>query len=166
MEIPYYPIQSVNWEQVDSIMAKYVGVAKAARILGISRTRLQELIRNGELETFEGQVEIEQLRKNFPTLAFSDPDIEERTRIIKESAYGNRLQQLVKPSAEVLEAKVRRLSVDLNVERTKARDYQDIIEGLLEKLSDMQRTVDPKQRELIYELNIWLLARFDSSKHE
>lgn len=147
-------------------MAKYVGVAKAARILGVSRARLQELIRNGELETFEGQVEIEQLRKSFPALAFNDPDIEERTRIIKESAYGNRLQQLITPSAEVLQAKIKRLSVDLNVERTKARDYQDIIEGLLEKLSEMQQDADPKQRELIYELNIWLLARFDSSKHE
>lgn len=147
-------------------MAKYVGVAKAARILGVSRARLQELIRNGELETFEGQVEIEQLRKNFPALAFNDPDIEERTRIIKESAYGNRLQQLIKPSAEVLQAKIKRLSVDLNVERTKARDYQDIIEGLLEKLSEVQQDADPKQRELIYELNIWLLARFDSTKHE
>ena len=92
-------------------MAKYVGVAKAARILGVSRARLQELIRNGELETFEGQVEIEQLRKSFPALAFNDPDIEERTRIIKESAYGNRLQQLITPSAEVLQAKIKRLSV-------------------------------------------------------
>lgn len=147
-------------------MAKYVGVAKAAKILGISRARLQELIRNGDLETFEGQVEIEQLRKNFPAMAFGEPDINERTQIIKESAYGNRLQQLVKPSAEVLEAKVRRLSVDLNVERTKARDYQDIIEALLDKLSEMQRGSDSKQRELIYEINIWLLARFDSSKHE
>lgn len=147
-------------------MAKYVGVAKAAKILGMSRARLQELIRNGDLETFEGRVEIEQLRKNFPAMAFSEPDINERTQIIKEGAYGNRLQQLVKPSAEVLEAKVRRLSVDLNVERTKARDYQDIIEGLLDKLSELQRDSDSKQRELIYELNIWLLARFDSSKHE
>lgn len=147
-------------------MAKYVGVAKAARILGVSRARLQELIRNGDLETFEGQVEIEELRKSFPAMAFNKPDIEERTQIIKESAYGNRIAQIVKPTAEVLEAKVKRLSVDLNVERTKARDYHDIIEALMEKLSEMQQDADSKQRELIYELNIWLLARFDSSKHE
>jgi len=148
-------------------MAKYVSVAKAARVLGISRTRLQELIRNGELVTFEGSVEIEQIRKNFPAIAFHDePEIDERTRVIKESAYGNRLQKLINPPSEVLQAKIKRLTVDLNVERTKARDYQDIIEGLLEKLSDMQQAADPMQREIIYELNIWLLARFDSSKGE
>lgn len=147
-------------------MAEYVSVAKAAQILGMRRARLQELIRNGELVTFEGRVEVEQLRKNFPALAFNEPEIEERTRIIKESAYGERLQKLMKPSAEVLQAKIKRLAVDLNVERTKARDYQDVIESLLEKLSEMQQSANPQQREIIYELNIWLLARFESSKGE
>lgn len=145
-------------------MAKYVSIAKAAQILGVARAQLQKLIRSGELSTFEGRVELEQLRKSFPALAFSEPRIEERTKIIKDSAYGNRLQQLVTPPSEVLQAKIRRLAVDLNVERTKSRDYQDIIEGLLEKLGDIQKTADPAQRELIYELNMWLVARFDSSK--
>jgi hypothetical protein len=147
-------------------MAEYVSVAKAAQILGVKRTRLQELIRNGELVTFEGRVEVEQLRKSFPALAFIKPKIEERTRIIKESAYGERIQKLVSPPAEVLQAKIKRLAVDLNVERTKARDYQDVIESLMQKLSDMQQIADPQQREIIYELNIWLIARFDSTKGE
>ena len=148
-------------------MAKYVSVARAAKILGVSRTRLQELIRNGELTTFEGRVEVEQIRKNFPAIAFHDePEIEERTRVIKDSAYGNRLAKLINPPSEVLQAKIRRLTVDLNVERTRARDYQDIIEALLEKLSELQHDADSRQREIIYELNIWLLARFDSSKGE
>lgn len=145
-------------------MAKYVSVAKAAQVLGVTRARLQELIRSGELETFEGRVELEHLRKNFPALAFNEPKIEERTRVIKESAYGNRLQKLMQPSSEVLQAKLKRLTVDLNVERTRARDYQDIIEGLLKKLDELQQFADPNQRELIYELNIWLVARFDSAK--
>lgn len=145
-------------------MANYVSVARAAQILGVSRTRLQKLIRSGDLETFEGRVEVEQLRKNFPSIAFHEPEIEERTRIIKESAYGNRIQQLVNPPSDVLKAKIKRLTVDLNVERTKARDYNDIIEGMMEKLSELQKDADPNQRELIYELNIWLLARFDSTK--
>ena len=147
-------------------MAKYVSVAKAAQILGVTRARLQQLIRSGELLTFEGRVEIEHLRKNFPALAFHEPAIEERTRVIKESAYGNRLQKLMQPSSEVLQAKLKRLTVDLNVERTRARDYQDIIEGLLEKLDEMQQFADPAQQELIYELNIWLIARFDSAKDD
>jgi CDP-4-dehydro-6-deoxyglucose reductase len=145
-------------------MAKFVSVAKAAQILGVSRARMQELIRTGELLTFEGQVEVEMLRKNFPALAFNQSPVVERAKIIKDSAYGERLQKLVSPPVDVLQAKIRRLSVDLNVERTKARDYQDIIEALMNKLSDLQQSGDDSQRQLIHELNIWLLARFDSNK--
>lgn len=145
------------------VMTKRVSIARAARLLGVTRGRMQELIRSGELETFEGQVEIELLRSKFPGLAFNESPTVERARIIKDSAYGERLQKLIEPPSDVLQAKIRRLSVDLNVERTKARDYQDIIEGLLEKLGHMQQYSDDSQRQLINELNIWLLARFDSS---
>ena len=147
-------------------MAKYVSVARAAHLLGITRGQLQELIRTGELDTFEGQVELENLRKNFPALAFNQSPVVERANIIKDSAYGERLQKLINPPADVLKAKIRRLSVDLNVERTRARDYQEIIEALLEKLTELQLHSDASQRELIHELNLWLLARFDSTKIE
>ena len=147
-------------------MAKYVSVAKAAHLLGISRAQLQELIRTGELETFEGQVELEKLQQNFPALAFNKSPIVERAKIIKDSAYGERLQKLINPPADVLKAKIRRLSVDLNVERTRARDYQEIIEALLDKLTELQQHSDTSQRELIHELNFWLLARFDSTKED
>ena len=85
-------------------MAKYVNVAKAARILGVSRARMQELIRTGELETFEGQVDVEQLRSKFPGLAFNESPIVERAQIIKDAAYGERLQKFMNPPADVLQA--------------------------------------------------------------
>jgi len=147
-------------------MAKYVSVARAAHLLGITRAQLQELIRTGELEAFEGQVSMDNLRKNFPALAFNQSPVVERANIIKDSAYGERLQKLINPPSDVLKAKIRRLSVDLNVERTRARDYQEIIEALLEKLTELQLHSDASQRDLIHELNLWLLARFDSSKFE
>jgi CDP-4-dehydro-6-deoxyglucose reductase len=146
------------------IMAEYVNVAKAARILGISRSRMQELIKTGELQTFEGQVEMQELRNKFPGLAFNESPIVERTKIIKDTAFGERIQKLVEPPSDVLKAKIRRLSVDLNVERTRARDYQGVIEDLLEKLSEMQEFSNESQRRIIHELNIWLLARFESTK--
>ena len=144
-------------------MAKFVSVAKAAQLLGVSRASMQQLIRSGELTTFEGKVEIEQLRENFPALAFNESPVVERARIIRDTAYGERLQKLTIPSTEALEAKIKRISVDLNVERAKARDYLAIIHGLLEKLSDMQQHGDENQRQTIHELNIWLLTKFNSS---
>ncbi|MCI0505887.1 MAG: hypothetical protein L0Z73_07210 [Gammaproteobacteria bacterium] len=145
-------------------MAEYVNVAKAARILGISRSRMQELIKTGELQTFEGQVEMQELRSKFPGLAFNESPIVERTKIIKDTAFGERIQKLVEPPADVLKSRIRRLSVDLNVERTRARDYREIIEDLLKKLSEMQQFSNESQRRIIHELNLWLVARFESTK--
>ena len=60
-----------------------------------------------------------------------------------------------------LDAQIQRAE---SVERTKARDYQGIIEDLLNKLSEMQEFSNDSQRRLIHDLNIWLVARFESTK--
>lgn len=144
--------------------ARFVPVARAAKLLGVSRSKLQQLIRTGELETFEGQVDVEHLRKKFPGMDFQEDEAFERTQIIKDHAYGERIQKIIAPPTDVLEAQIKRLKVDLNVERTRARDYHDIILGVLQKLSELQDGGDDSQKQIVHELNMWLLARFNSTR--
>ena len=61
-------------------MTRYMGVAKAAKLLGVSRENLQRLIRRGDLQTFEGQVDLEVLKKRFPALALDDSSAVERAQ--------------------------------------------------------------------------------------
>jgi len=143
-------------------MTQYLGVAKAARLLGISRVKLQVLIRSGDLVTFEGKVDAAELYKRFPGLALNDSEIVERANIIKDSAYGDRIQGRAVPSTDVLQTQIKCLNVDLNVERAKARHYHDIVQDLLHKLTELQQVDNEQQRLIIKELNIWLLARFDA----
>jgi len=123
--------------------------------------KLQILIRNGDLVTFEGKVDIEELHKRFPGLVLNESEIVERTNIIKDSAYGERIQSRVEPPLEELQAQIKRLNIDLNVERAKARNYHDIVQDLLRKLTELQALENEQQRLVIKELNVWLLARFD-----
>ena len=140
-------------------MAQRLGVAKAARLLGVSRDTLQQLIRNGELKTFEGQVELDDLRKRFPALAFNQSPKLERAQIIKDAAFGERVTQRVVPSSETYERQIRRLKVNLNIERAKARKYQTLIEDMLQKLTEMSGS-DENKEDVLDELNVWLLRRF------
>jgi CDP-4-dehydro-6-deoxyglucose reductase len=140
-------------------MAQRLGIAKAARLLGLSRDALQQLIRNGELITFEGQVDLDDLRNRFPALAFNQSPMIERAQIIKDAAFGERVKQHVAPTTESLERQIRRLMVDLNVERAKARKYQGLIEDLLQKIAKIDETSQDKGMVLA-ELNTWLLERF------
>lgn len=145
-------------------MTRYVGVAKAARLLGVSRDNLQELIRRGDLVTFEGQVDLEDLKKRFPALALDNSAMVERTEIIRDNAYAKRIQETLSPSKEDLQSQIRRLKVELSVARVKQISYRNLFAELLDKLAELQNHSDPSQQALIEELNAWLLKQIDAAE--
>jgi hypothetical protein len=145
-------------------MTRYVGVAKAARMLGVSRDNLQQLIRRGDLLTFEGRVDLEELKKRFPALALDNSAMVERTEIIRDTAYAKRIQETLSPSKEDLQSQIRRLKVELSVARVRQISYRNLFAELLEKLSELQQSSDPDQQILIDELNAWLLNRIDAAE--
>jgi len=145
-------------------MTRYVGVAKAARLLGVSRDNLQQLIRRGDLLTFEGQVDLEDLKKRFPALALENSAMVERTEIIRDTAYAKRIQDTLSPSKEDLLSQIRRLQVELSIARVKQISYRNLFAELLDKLSELQNRSDSSQQTMIDELNAWLLQRIDAAE--
>jgi len=144
-------------------MANTVGVAKAAKLLGISRAKLQNMIRGGELHTFEGLVDLDELKRSFPALAINKSPVLERTQIIRDSAYGKRVQQHLLPQ-DSLQRQIKRLKVDLSVQKTKASDYQKLFNDLLDTLGELQQTQDEASKNIVAKLNIWLLSRIEEKK--
>ena len=47
-------------------MERYVDIWRAARLAGVSRAEIQERIAEGELESFEGRVDVAGLRRLYP----------------------------------------------------------------------------------------------------
>lgn len=141
-------------------MSRRLGVAKAARLLGVSRVTLQQLIRRGELSTFEGEVDLDELCKRFPGLAFNQSPMLERASIIKDSAFGERVKQRVAPSSDTLQQQIRQLNVELNIERSKARKYQALIVDLLQQMSEMRQRDKLDDKARLEQLNLWLLEQF------
>lgn len=145
-------------------MTRYMGVAKAAKLLGVSRDNLQQLIRRGDLQTFEGQVDLEALKKRFPALALEDSSVVERMQIIRESAYAKRVQETISPSKEDLQSQIRRLKVELSVAKAKQKSYRNLFTELLDKLSALQQESESDQQWLIDELNAWILERIRAAE--
>jgi len=141
-------------------MSQRLGVAKAARLLGVSRVTLQQLIRNGELSTFEGEVDLDELCERFPGLAFNKSPMLERTRIIKDSAFAERIRQHVAPDTDTLQQQIKQLKVQLNVERGKARKYQHLIEELLQLMTEVRQNGEMTEKRQLEYLNHWLLDQF------
>jgi len=146
-------------------MARLIDAAKAARFLGISRSELQKLIRSGELENFEGKVDLQQLEKLYPAMTVPPRSIIEDTNIIRDSAFGRRLQSLFEPTIDELENQVRRLRVQLSVERSKARSNQQVVDDLLVHMGDLQQVANEDQKHLLQELNEWLSEHVQAARN-
>lgn len=121
---------------------------------------MQQLIRRGELSTFEGEVDLDELCKRFPGLAFNQSPMLERASIIKDSAFGERVKQRVAPSSDTLQQQIRQLNVELNIERSKARKYQALIVDLLQQMSEMRQRDKLDDKARLEQLNLWLLEQF------
>ena len=140
-------------------MGRQVGVAKAASTLGISRHELQRLIHDGDLHTFEGQVDMDELRQRYPTLALQDDPVKERVDLIRGTAFARRVTSTVAPDTDTLENQLRRRTADLNVAEEKMKHFRGCIEELAQILGDLNRDATPEQKQVISVINSWLLDR-------
>ncbi len=138
-------------------------VAKAAKVLGISRQEIQQKIQSGELETFEGKVTLEQLTEVFPTAARVETSaVLERMRFIKDNAYANRVQTAHIPDAYTLMGQVQKLRMELRIAREQRLAHLRLIHELTHALQEMQESCDSQQRVLVGNL-LRLIAKHSAT---
>ena len=142
-------------------MGNYVAVARAAHLLGVNRQDLQRMIRKGELHTFEGQVDLDELRECYPLMALNRSSMLERVEHIKETAFGRRVQQRVVPDIDDLESRLRRKTAELDIARAEAGRYRDILEELAYILRSQQLDGAAVERAASRRLCLWLAERLD-----
>lgn len=143
-------------------MGRYVAVAKAAKLLGVKRSSLQTLIRQGDLQTFEGQVDMEELEQHFPAMQWEQSPMVERAQILRNNAYSRRLQDTLFTQTETLESQLKQLKVELSVHKTKENVYRQIIVDLMDRLTQLQQ-LDASHKQIAGDLNTWLLTQFKNN---
>ncbi len=142
-------------------MGQQVGVSKAASTLGISRHELQRLIHDGDLHTFEGQVDLDELRQRFPTMALKDDLVKERIDLIRNTSFSRRVTSTVVPDTDTLENQLRRRTTELNVAEEKMKHFRGCIQELAQVLGDLNRDASPEQKQVLAVINSWLLDRLE-----
>jgi hypothetical protein len=142
-------------------MGRQVGVSKAASTLGISRHELQRLIQDGDLHTFEGQVDLDELRQRYPTMALKDDLVKERIDLIRNTSFSRRVTSTVMPDTDTLETQLRRRTTELNVAEEKMKHFRGCIQELAQVLGDLNRGATPDQKKVLSVINSWLLDRLE-----
>ncbi|NQV82705.1 MAG: hypothetical protein HQ494_02690 [Rhodospirillales bacterium] len=137
-------------------MDNAISVSKAAKLLGIKRSELNERLSAADISTFEGEVDFEKVKCISPSLDLSDPEILDRVKYIRENLAKTSANTVVDHAGRDLSVEVQKLTKDLMIETQTANHYRDIINDLAGKLADLQKSKAPEQRDVGLELCQWL----------
>ncbi|WP_297528171.1 2Fe-2S iron-sulfur cluster-binding protein [Thiohalobacter sp.] len=133
-------------------MSQLISLSRAARLVGVRRATLQKQIREGKLQTFEGELDLSELLRLYPQTDLDRGGMIERADRIIEQARGkasfNRRAGL--PDAEVLAARLTELSHELATARARLNRYGKLVGQLRERLENLAESEeDPALRELL-----------------
>jgi CDP-4-dehydro-6-deoxyglucose reductase len=139
-------------------MDRYVDIWKAARLAGVSRAEIQERIAGGELESFEGRVDVAGLGRLYPAALESDGLIIDFVEQVKEDALRKGIrsrERLEDPDA---------LAADLNAARREVEHFKRqnahqraVLDDVERMLRDLQARVQPAH--LVKNVLLWLRSK-------
>lgn len=143
-------------------MGQHVGVSKASHMLGVDRHDLQQMIRSGELNTFEGNLDMDELRQHYPLMALDEDIMIERVKLIRSASFGRRVSETILPDTDELQIKLHKRDVALGVAQAELKRYRGCIEELAQLMGALNREATPDQKQMIGVINSWLLDKLES----
>ena len=137
-------------------MSEMLSLARAAKLVGVTRTEFQKKIRNGEMISYDGMISIENLLKCYPDVQLEDNAESRRVAEIKERAFGKRVLEVVLPDAEVLEARVTELSKKLAINQGQVKQFNALLGKLWDKFTEIESRLGAGSHAVMEELRSWI----------
>ncbi len=145
-------------------MSRLVTVSRAAKLVGVSRGNLQRRIRDGEIQSFEGMVDLSTLAEHFPNTNFEDNSmLEKLERIIENAARKARTAKTttLPPDMETLATRVNILSEELVESKLEISIFYNIFDKLKSRLNHLAKN-EPGAANAIRDLQSWLLKEIET----
>jgi len=141
-------------------MARLLSVSRAAHVVGVPRAVIQKQIRNGELTSFEGEVNFTELTSLYPDTRFDNDDMPEKIEEIIANALRRaryaKLTDLVTPDTATLAARVSVLSKELSASKIEVTKYERIIQLLKDHLAIASTQEPGEVQSFIVDLLAWM----------
>ncbi len=128
---------------------------RAARLVGVTRGALQKKIQDGDLNSFDGMITLDELQRAFPEATLENNSMLEHVTHIKESAFGRRIMDRTLPDKEVLAARLHDLSKELVETKGLLKHAHNMLDGLT-RLLDRPIPHDADATSLAAQLKDWL----------
>ena len=132
-------------------MGRFVTIAKAAQLIGISTRQLQVEIKNGELSTVRGMIHIDDLADVHPNVKVEEADMVAWVAKIKNESLQHAIDKL---DHELSKTELRELLLKVNAELAYHRDrhvtYESLIHEIRYSLTVLQkRSTEPNKIQSI-----------------
>lgn len=127
-------------------MPRLVSLSRAAKLVGVSRGALQKRIHNRELESFEGQVSLDDIERLFPDAEIEDNHIiEDLEKIVEQAlkrAHGQKLAKLLAPDSYTLAARLHSITQEHAYTKNQVNQLITLLLDIQEKITDLSSTSD------------------------
>jgi CDP-4-dehydro-6-deoxyglucose reductase len=139
-------------------MPRLVSLSRAAKLVGLSRGALQKKVHDLELESFEGQVNLDDIERIFPDAEIEDNHIiEDLEKIIEQAlkkARGAKLATLLAPDTYTLAARLKAITKEHAHAKKQVIELTQFCSSLQSKIGDLAMTSDKPY--LFEDLNNWI----------
>lgn len=139
-------------------MPRLVSLSRAAKLVGLSRGALQKRVHDLELESFEGQVNLDDIEKLFPDAELEDNHIiEDLEKIIEQAlkrAHGAKLAKLLAPDPHTLAARLQSITKEHARSKSQVNDFTQLFTELQSQISSLAET--SSKPHLFEDLNNWI----------
>lgn len=136
-------------------MPHLLPLSRVARLVGESRAALQRMIKQGEIATFDGKVDMEELLRVFPDIQWEDDGEYKRVEEIKRKAFGKRIMERVLPDKEVLAERLFELGKEFASAKSLLLYHDQVFGWLGSKLDDFAECSDEAAQK-VADLKKWL----------
>lgn len=137
-------------------MPQLLNLARAARLVGVTRGALQMKIRAGELVAIDGMVSVDELGRLFPDVRLEEQGLYERVTRIKEESFGKRVRDRILPSRDILAQRLFEQSMELTNLRAHLQRYHALVVGAGDRLRELADNAPIEARSAFAETAAYL----------
>ena len=138
-------------------MSHLLPLSRVAKLVGQPRHALQEMIRSGTLSTFDGMVELDELLRAFPEVAWDDDAEFRRVTEIKDKAFAKRVRERALPDKDVLVARLNELGDDYAAAKALLLHYGNVMTWLDDKIDELEENASDETHHALHTLRAFLL---------
>ncbi|MEW6679170.1 MAG: 2Fe-2S iron-sulfur cluster-binding protein [Pseudomonadota bacterium] len=147
-------------------MPHYLPLSRVARLVDQSRSVIQRMVHDGEIATFDGMVDMQELLRVFPEVRWEEEGDYKRVEEIKEHAFAKRIRDRVLPDKEVLAERLFEMGKEFAAAKSLLLHYDTVFRFLPDKLADVAETGGEATQQAIASLKQWLLREMDAAPAE